>query len=224
MNIKILLLLALLAVTADGCKKHNNITPSEPEFSQVLILGNSITYAPADPTYDWHGNWGMAATVADSDYVHILAKNFKDKNPKCTVTAKNIAAFEREYNTYPLADSLKKFHDLKPDLIILRIGENVDATVDLAAFEKHYTDLISYFKADNPSVKILAVGSFWSGKESVDVIMKKYSPFITLNVLGTDMSNYAWGQFTNSGVQQHPSNKGMKAIAQSIWLAVQGLN
>ena len=41
---------------------------------KVLFVGNSITLHGPKADIDWHGNWGMAATSADKDYVHLVTK------------------------------------------------------------------------------------------------------------------------------------------------------
>lgn len=215
----ILLLVSILAMaSASSCKKDKAIeNDPDPEFSNVVILGNSITYSPANAEVGWNGNWGMAASAPEFDFVHLLTADFKEKNKACIVTAKNIAAFEVNYTVYNLAAELKQIKDLKPDLLIIRIGENVQQEgIDSVAFEQKYASLIDYFKADNPDLKVLAAGSFW-GNPTVDRIVSRHSAFLTLKTLGLDMSNYAWGQYENIGVASHPSDKGMAAIAALIW-------
>lgn len=217
-SIKTTSLLLIVFALASSCKKDKAIenTP-DVKFSNVVILGNSITYSPANAEVGWNGNWGMAASAPELDFVHLLTASFKDKNTACVVTAKNIAAFEVNYPVYNFDAELKQIKDLKPDLLIIRIGENVQQEgIDSVAFEQKYSSLIDYFKADNPNLKILAAGSFW-GNPTVDRIMSRHSAFLALKTLGLDMSNYAWGQYENHGVASHPSDKGMKAIATLIW-------
>ena len=47
-------------------------------------------------------------------------------------------------------------------------------------------------------------------------------PFVDLAPLSKDPKNYAKaeGHFTHSGVNWHPGDAGMKAIAEEIWQAV----
>lgn len=183
---------------------------------KVLILGNSITYAPANPAIGWNCSCGMAASVVDSDYVHLLTTKFKGLNKSNTVDAINIAEFEREFDTYDF-DKLKTLRDAKPDIIILRIGENFLRETEAALFEAKYVELLNYLKVNNSGVKILAVGSFWTQKDVANMIMSKYSNYISLSPLEAVGSNMAFGLYSNFGIQLHPSDKGMRAIYDMIW-------
>ena len=217
------IILFAIALTAIACHKDQSIAATPIKFSNVLILGNSITYSPADGSLGWYGNWGMAATVADSDYVHILTAKFKQQNDSCKVVADNIAVFETGFATYDLNANLQTYRDSKPDLLIIRIGENIQTGFDTVLFNTKYAALVSYFKATNPNIRVFAAGSFWPGRDGVDAIMKQYSPFLSLSYLSADLSNYSFGLWANSAVQQHPSNKGMKAISNAMWPQIEAL-
>src|ERR1700754_71493 len=193
-------------------------------FSNILILGNSITQASANPSIGWNNNWGMAATAADSDYVHRLTVQFDKKNSKCKVTAFNIASFETGFANYDFDANLKAYRDSKPDLLIIRIGENVQDGFDATLFDIRYAALVTYFKRANPAIQVYAFGSFWPSKGVVDDIMKKSSPFLSLSYLGNDRRNYSFGLWVDSGIQNHPSNKGMRLISNAIWQRVGTLN
>jgi hypothetical protein len=39
---------------------------------RILFLGNSLTLHGPKPEIKWTGNWGMAASAQDKDYVHLL--------------------------------------------------------------------------------------------------------------------------------------------------------
>lgn len=105
--LKTLLTLAVVALFLSSCKKAH-VTPVKANtvYSNVLILGNSITYTPANPGAGWNGSWGMAASAVDSDYVHRLTVHFKSVNQSAVVTAVNIAAFERDFNNYDFEANL----------------------------------------------------------------------------------------------------------------------
>ncbi len=215
---------ALMVLILISCEKQAAVTVSTTSipFANVVILGNSITYSPPSTSLNWTSNWGMAATTADNDFVHLLTTRFRQINSKCIVQAKNIASFETNYDTYDFDAELKLYRDSKPDLLILRIGENVSASFDSVEFAKRYQALIVYIKTNNPNLRILAVGSFWPDHSYIDEIMNRYTPFISLAVLGADRSNYSYDRTDLvAAVQQHPGDKGMKAIADMIWGKVQ---
>lgn len=209
-----------LIVALVSCKKHQ-VQPSMPTGPlKVLILGNSITYSPRNPGAGWNCDCGMAASAPDKDFVHLLTAHFKSVNASSTVAAKNIAEFERHFDTYDFADSLKTYRDAKPDIIIMKIGENVTRFADSTLFEEKYVELLDYFKANNPKVKILAAGSVWPDRELSNKIMSKYSGYVSLISLDNDYSNYAFGLFTDPEIQNHPSDKGMQGISDLIWAAL----
>lgn len=183
---------------------------------KVLILGNSITYSPANPTEGWNCSCGMAASAVDSDYVHLLTAKFKGLNKSSTVEAVNIAEFERNFDTYDF-NKLQTYRDSKPDIIILRIGENVLRENEPILFETKYLELLYYLKINNPNVKILAVGSVWPNRILADSVMSKHTNYISLISLQNDLTNFALGMYTNPGIADHPSDKGMRSIRDQIW-------
>jgi hypothetical protein len=190
-------------------------------FKKILILGNSITRHQPAPKLGWYGDWGMAASSRDKDFVHILEKKFHEVYKPAVVHFENIAVFERAYWKYhlPRFDSLRSFD---PDLIILRIGENVNSdSLKKYNFETHYQSLINYFINSDPRTKILCVSSFWK-KDQVDTLIEKASNtkncyYLKISQLSKDSTNMAVGKFENKGVAMHPSDKGMSAIANLIW-------
>jgi hypothetical protein len=204
--------LIALIIVFSSCKKNK----PGPSY-RVVVLGNSITYAPANPSIGWNGNWGMAASALDSDYVHILTRRLKASNAANELMSKNIAAFESEFDTYNIAANLQTYRDFKPDLLILRIGENVTRKTDSVLFAQKYVELLNYFRSANANIKILAVGSVWPEREMSDKVLKKNSDYVSLAAMHAELSFFAFGLFTDPGVQSHPSNKGMRYISDRIW-------
>lgn len=78
------------------------------EAVRVLILGNSITRVRPTPDIGWTGDCGMAASAPEKDYVHLfldgLCKQTGRRPEACVVT---IADFERQFDTYDIAATLK---------------------------------------------------------------------------------------------------------------------
>jgi len=96
------------------------------EFQRVLFLGNSITLHGPAQSVSWTGNWGMAASAADKDYVHLVTQGLKRGDGTLPLTmVRNLASFERQYTSYDASAVVKEAREFNPDLIILAIGENV---------------------------------------------------------------------------------------------------
>jgi hypothetical protein len=229
---KILTFSLIILIGISSCKK--SIPTAEPipvpvtpapldrVFSNVVILGNSITRASENPSIGWNNNWGMAATKREFDYLHLLTAEMKLRNPDIKVSAIPTGEFEVDFVNFNLS-YFSEMKALKPDLLILRFGENTKLDhPQLSNFEGKYAALIEYFKENNPDIKILAVGSFW-GNPVVDAAMKKHSKFVTLTPLLNDITNQAFGQFESYSVAVHPSDKGMRAIKDIIWEALKNL-
>jgi lysophospholipase L1-like esterase len=219
--VKNLILSLFIIASLASCKKAVKSDPIVASKAyKVLILGNSITYTPPSPNILWYGNWGMAASAEDKDYVHLLGAHLKAANDSSTVTVQNIGEFEFYFDAYNIDANLKKIRDAKPDILIMRIGESVTRNQDADLFEKRYVDLLNYFKATNPQIKILAVGSILRFRDMPNTVMSKYSKYISLSVLNADQTNFAYGLFANTDIQGHPSDKGMLAISNLIWDAL----
>jgi lysophospholipase L1-like esterase len=231
-----LLFMAIVPFLIVGCKKQNQEQVKEPKisveenlatpallkFNNVVILGNSITYAGPNLPLGWYGDWGMAASAEDKDYVHVLKSCLQLRNPDVVVKIKNIQEFELGFTGYNFDAELKSLKDTHPDLVILRIGENLQANIDLNVFEQRYKYLINYFKADNPKAIVVGVSPVYVSM--ADNIMEKYPPYVTLKTITQDPSNTALGLFENFAVASHPGDKGMRNIASMIWLKIKTLN
>jgi len=187
-------------------------------YQRIVIVGNSITRHPPRPEIGWNGDWGMAASARDSDFVHILTRRFKQEEATAVVKFLNIAEWERNYYRYndaPL-DTVKQF---RPNLLIVRLGENVRGdSIGPYGFAKYFPRLLSHLATD--STRIVVAASFWSGNPATQLLRKmcddRHIEFISLEGLDKP-ENKAIGQFVQEGVAQHPSNRGMRAIAETIW-------
>jgi hypothetical protein len=196
---------------------------------KILFVGNSITKHGPKADIDWHGNWGMAATYEDKDYVHLVAKALAAKQGAAPdVLVRNVADFERAYANYDIAGKFADAAAFKADLVILCIGENVPAPktpADLAKFQEQVTSLLKTLKS-NPKARIVVRSSFWAN-EAKDGAMRKACEavggvFVDITALSKDEQNYARSErpYKHAGVANHPGDRGMAAIAEAIIKAV----
>ena len=106
-------------VFANVCEAQEPETPAELHLgslpvNRVLFLGNSITlHAPA-PDIGWTGNWGMAASGEDKDYVHLLLDKIAvSSGGRPRFMVRNIAEFERELGAFNIEEQLKNYRSGK---------------------------------------------------------------------------------------------------------------
>lgn len=190
------------------------------KIKRVLVLGNSIVKHPPLPSIGWNNNWGMAASSIDSDFVHILIRDIKKKDSGCKIMFENIADFERDFDTYDFKQA-QAFKDFKPDLIVMRICENVNADKAVEkGFIKYYDSLLTYIDPKAPKV---VISGFWRNNE-VNRMLHDYAylkgfSFIDQTSICSNETK-AIGQYKDSGIQEHPNNLGMRKIEQSIWNAI----
>ncbi len=193
------------------------------KINKILILGNSIVAHESSPDIGWTGTWGMAASCRDSDFVHVLTRMIHAKDNHAVVKSRNIAAFEFKYATYNL-EELKSLQDFRPDMIIVKISENIDDNTTLNYdFIGHYKLLLKYIDPKNQAVKIIVDG-FWP-KPNANKVIKQVATdggydFVSITSLFNDATNTAKGRFTNGAVANHPSDKGMRNIALRIWNSI----
>jgi hypothetical protein len=216
---------------------------------KILILGNSITLHGPAPDIGWNGNWGMAASAADKDYVHLLTEQIaksttgrpaekptanKPETAKSEVAmpklmVKNIADFERQLDKYDLRAGLKPELDFAADLVIVAIGENVAAlTTDeaKARFAAAFAGLLAELKRHgHPALFVRS--SFWPDAAKDEIMRQACANaggvFVDIGKLGGDESNFARSErkIDHAGVAGHPGDKGMQAIADALWAAIQ---
>ena len=196
---------------------------------RMLFLGNSITlHAPA-PQIGWNGNWGMAASAPEKDFVHLLiAKVAKETGKQPEVKVKNIAEFERQLGDFNIAEQLKEELHFQPDLIVLAIGENSvtpSNDVERTKFSVGLDGLLSELKR-NGQPTIFVRSQFWPDQEK-DQLLKQATEkaklvWVDMEKLGADPLNAASAEreFQHAGVAGHPGDKGMAAIADKIWQAI----
>lgn len=211
--------------------------PAGPELrigklrvGKILFLGNSVTRHPPAPDLGWLGDWGMAASAREKDFVHLLVDRIAEEaGGKPDVMALNIADFERHPAEYDPGTALEEALEFRPDLVVLAIGANVPAlTTDeaKAGFHGGCAGLLGRLKREgNPT--LLVRGEFWSDPVK-DGLMREACReagglYVDLGNPAGDEANLARSErrFEHAGVAGHPGDRGMRVIADALWKAVQ---
>lgn len=190
------------------------------KFNRVLFVGNSITLHQPAPDIGWFGNWGMAASLKERDYVHLLMERLTANNPEIVFHVKNVADFERSFSDFEL-ESFKEMQEFSADIIIMRIAENVnDEEAGKSNFGQHYSQLIHYLDPGKAAI-VICTNSFWSNtniNHQIKMVSDENSYiFVDIGDLFEDKKNAAIDKFEHEGVGVHPSDIGMEKIAGRIW-------
>lgn len=199
---------------------------------RILYLGNSITYHPSLPSINWYGAWGMAASSADKDYVHVLTNKIAQAaGATPSIMTTNIFTFETNYNNYDVATNLQAELAFHPDIVVLAIGENV-ASLNTAEAQANYAtaygNLLAILKSNgNPT--IFTRSCFWADPTK-DQIMKTATLaasdyFVDISSLGANPANYAYSDPTFAAAEfsafnTHPGDTGMAAIADALYASM----
>lgn len=192
---------------------------------RILILGNSITkHAPA-PEIGWALDCGMAASAPEKDFAHLFLQALADSTGRQTETRiLNIADFEREFDSYEIATSLKEELEFAADVVILAIGENVPALADAemqTRFQARLLDLLATLKR-SADVRLFVRSCFWPDPVKDDIMrhacVSLGGYYVDISHLSSDEANYARSErhFTHEGVAAHPGDRGMQAIADAL--------
>ena len=195
------------------------------KIGKILFLGNSITHHGPSVKVDWTGNWGMAASAEEKDYVHLVLHSISETTGKAPeALIENIVEFERNYATYDMMEKRKNIFAFKADVVVLAIGENVASLKtdeSKAIFKSSLVKLLRALKANN-NPTILVRSCFWA-EPAKDAALKQACQevsgvYVDISTLGKDKSNYARAEreFKNAGVANHPGDKGMQAIATAL--------
>lgn len=213
-NYFIIIAVWLSALNLSGSGNHR--PTAEP--LRVVVLGNSIVAHPPAEELGWLGNWGMAASVRDSDFVHRLERRLHEMNPQGTLEYGSVSGFEREYRHFDL-DLLANYRNA--DILVVKISENVDPdSLGERQFLRHYGQLIDYLAPDNRTAVVICDG-FWPSPVNDTIrhfARQRGFDFVQLHDLYTsDSTNSARGLFAHEGVANHPSDRGMAHIADRIW-------
>lgn len=216
-SVKPLSLMALLVASAAFA--------GQPPVERLLVIGDSISKHQPNATLGWEGNWGMAASSEDKDYVHLflarLAASQAGKEPELLICAEGGGTLAAQ------AAQCERFKAFGADLAIVQMGENDNKEVDEAGFQRPYEEILEAIKAGNPKARILCAG-VWTppyGSAAKDALIRKAcektgAVFVDLGSANSVPANKAGSEnrFSHPGVNWHPGDKGMQAYADALWL------
>lgn len=191
---------------------------------KILIVGNSITRHNPKADIGWFGDWGMAASCAENDYVHIMHRKLKEYFGAVSICIAQAAIWEVTecaQKQEKLSESYKAAAEFGADLLIIRIGENMDMSrTSVPELVEDFEQMIRFFCGKKEGSKVIVTGMFWESPEREEVVrlvaQRKGYHYVPLNDLGMNEKMTAMGLFEHTGVAGHPGDLGMRHIAERI--------
>jgi len=187
---------------------------------RILFLGNSITRHEPAPEIGWYGDWGMAASSAEKDYVHLCKNAILENYPNAAFCMVQGSVWERSYRGCDFDEYFKDAKDFNPDVIICLISENItNEDFDADVFIEQFHNLHNYLSGNNKNTKIIVASNFFNNEaksEAIEAYAEKYNAsFVYVSDLIKDKENLAKG-YKHEGIKIHPGDKGMEVIASRI--------
>lgn len=198
----------------------------KPFYRRMMVVGNSIMDHGPSPAQGWFKSNGMAASAPDKDFVHVLMAYLAQQYPQVAVQLVSGGNFERHFSQpeYSFDEFNEPLQAFKPDLIVVRLGENVDEGNVLSpiGFEAQFRRLLERLATyGGQPVRIVCTTSVWRRPQADAIIRRVASekglPLADLSSMVGQDQYFAIGEYTNASVAAHPNDAGMKRIADLIW-------
>lgn len=189
---------------------------------RILFVGNSITYHEPNEKIGWNASWGMAASCQNNDYVHQAVQMLQKKYQIVGYGIAQVANWEQVFDIVTPEEWQKPYlgvSEFPADVVVIRLGENIpSAKVELPNIKQYILEMVEFFRVS--AKQIIVTDNFWK-REQLDNILSEVCEensyiFCRISDLYEDKSTMAIGLFEHEGVALHPSDYGMKMIAERI--------
>jgi len=204
--------------------KHVYMGEKTEGTPRIMIVGNSITLHAPKADIGWYGNWGMAASAPEKDYVHVFMSLVREKYPDAVECVVQAAVWETTYRNCDYEGNFSEAKSFKPDVILCSLSANIpDAEFEEESFIKNLKKLHDFLSDGNDNVKIIEGTSFFNNKVKTEALRKyreKYGiKLVEISDIVEDEENLAIGKFEHKGIQYHPGDKGMEELAKRYFKA-----
>lgn len=192
---------------------------------KILFLGNSITRHGKAEALGWYGDWGMAASCEENDYVHRLVSYLEHDGKRVSYCVANLSEWERSRDSSLLKSRYAAARAFQANVVIVRLGENAQLAESLHTFMPCYANMVEFFS--DHGARVVLTDLFWEyepfDRFVKELAAKKGYAFVPLHDLGDRDEMKAKGRFAHAGVAAHPGDQGMAEIAKRIAFAIKSI-
>jgi alpha-galactosidase len=183
----------------------------------LLVIGNSITYTAPDPSIDWSGNWGMAASAAPNDFAHITAAGVS-----LPLTISEFKDLE-ETPAVGVSEIPQQVAPVHPGtVLVVELGDNVSST----SYPGFLTAYPQFLSSIGPRQQLICVSTFWNNPTTDAVIQAACASnggaYIYIGDIYGNPANpdFQTVTFSDPAVQVHPHDWSHAQIAQRVLAAI----
>ena len=187
---------------------------------KVLVLGNSITRHGPKADIGWHGDWGMAASSKEKDFVHRLFNMLEESGRKTYMRVRQGTYWECNFLKEECLSDFIGERDFEADLVVFRLGDNVKLS-EVPYFKDALIKFINFLKGEK--TKFIFTSVFYNSSERNDILKEVAEMFSSpyTDIVCKDKKYTAAGLFEHSGVAGHPGDLGMEMIATNIFTLIE---
>lgn len=203
-------------------------TPSADSL-RVMFLGNSITLHGSAPHIGWYGDWGMAASSKEKDYVHLVMDAVWRKHPDAAWCIVQGSIWETNLADCDYEKNFSAARDFHPHVIISSLETNIpESTFDAAVFSAELRRLHQYLSCPDGSTRIIIASSYCNIPKK-DAAIRAYAEasnasYVHIGDIRENQENLAMGLFEHEGVAGHPGDLGMRRLAERYVEALRGVS
>ena len=183
---------------------------------RILVVGNSITRHGPREEIGWSGDWGMAASAPEKDFVHRLYDMLCKDGQDVFMRVSQCANWERGFLSDNALSAYDGDRDFGADIVVFCLGENVQKE-DKPYFKEHMKKFVNHICTRG---KVIFTTCFWENlivDDAIKEVALERNEACVDRCFSKDEKNMALGLFEHEGVAGHPSDEGMENIAKAIF-------
>lgn len=206
---------------------ENIVLEGQPDgWPRVMFLGNSITLHAPKADIGWYGNWGMAASCRETDYVHQVMAAMQARWPNAAFCIAQGSIWETTLEQCDYPTHFARAKDFGADVIVSTLEANIPVdTFDGDVFCREIGRLHRYLAREDGSTRLIMASSMCRIPEK-DRAIETYAAganarYVPVGDIFADPQNLAIGLFEHEGIQNHPSDVGMEKLARRYLAAIE---